>query len=86
VFALSARHHHRVHALGDPLREVRGVRDGSDALGALGRGEGGEVDVGLCNPLADPLVLDGPPARAGHALLVRLVVVERKLAPGFSAT
>src|SRR5206468_11191271 len=68
---------HGFHALGDRAPELYGIGDRTDALGALRDRECGEIDVRLVDALTDPLVLDGPAAHARHALLVRLVVVER---------
>src|SRR5262249_4745600 len=68
--------HRGAHAIRDGLAERPRVDDGSDALCALRYSHRGEVDVGFRDALADPLVLDGTPAHAVDALLVRLVVVE----------
>src|SRR5262249_46286834 len=46
------------------------------AHGTLSTRERGDVDLRIGDPLADPLVLDGPAAHARHALLVHLVVIE----------
>ena len=50
---------------------------GADAHGPLSTRHRREVDVGLIDALPDPLVLDRPAAFLRHALLVKLVVVER---------
>src|SRR5256885_7549796 len=52
------------------------IGHGPDAERALRAGHRREVDVGLVDALADPLVLDRPAALVRHALLVELVVVE----------
>src|SRR5262249_9446459 len=70
---------HGLHALGDRAPKLYGIRDRADALGALRDRERGEIDVRLVDALADPLVLDGSAAHPRHALLVRLVVVERAI-------
>src|SRR5262249_10448525 len=67
----------QLHALGDGARELRRVGDRADTLRTLRHRQQGQIDVRLVDPLADPLVLNRPAAHAGHALLVRLVVVER---------
>ncbi len=61
----------------EDVRQIGVARDGSEAQGALRLGHLREVDRGVVDPLADPLVRDRTPAHARHALLVHLVVEER---------
>src|SRR3954471_15988194 len=73
--------HRAVPHLGDGALD-RGLQLGElahrpDAERALRAGHHGDVDVGIVDALADPLVLDGTAALLRHALLVELVVVER---------
>src|SRR5207302_8206314 len=44
--------------------------------GALGAREGGEVDFGIIDALADPSILDRSSAHAGDPLLMKLVIEE----------
>src|ERR1700677_3979 len=58
-------------------REIAGFGDRAEADRALGAAHGGEIDVGVGHALADPFILARAIARARHALLVQLVVIER---------
>ena len=57
--------------------EIAGPGDRAETDRALGAAHGGEIDVGIGHPLADPFVLDRPVARPRHPLLMHLVVIER---------
>src|SRR5271169_6299626 len=57
--------------------KIVGLGDRTEADCALRAAHGGEIDFGISHALADPFVFDWAIARACHALLVQLVVIER---------
>src|SRR5664279_127998 len=70
---------HRTDSLLQRRRERVELLDRAPALRTLRAPDCGKIHIGIGNALADPFVLDGPVAHARNALLVHLVVVERKI-------